>query len=206
MNTGLREQKRKATRRAIEEAAVEIALEQGYEAATAEAIATRAGVSLRTLFNYFPTKDVAIAGRGIALVDEHQARRLLDENEPNVFVAIARIVAAATAEADSDLMRRRHDLIFRTPSLLQQHLRAIDETEATLARLVAEYLRDKPSRRRLSGRVAVEEEARLIVAIVGAAIRYSLDTWLESRFGALDAGQILENTINLITDIHRRDP
>ena len=59
---GLRERKKLNTRNAIERAAVQIVLEQGYEAATAEAIAKRADVSLRTFFNYFPSKDVAIIG------------------------------------------------------------------------------------------------------------------------------------------------
>lgn len=204
---GLRERKRAATRRAIEEAAVAIALDHGYEAATAEAIASRANVSLRTLFNYFPNKDQAIAGKGIALIDEEHARRLLDECEPDIFKGIARIMAAATADIqwDSELMRRRHDLIFRNPPLLHQHLMAIHEMEQGLARIVAGYLRDEPSRRRLSDRTAVEQEARLIVTVVGAAIRYSMDTWLDSNLDAVDPSQIIEDTIGLMAEIHRKN-
>ena len=42
--------------RAIRQAAAELVRERGYEAMTYDAVAERAGVSRRTVFNYFPTK------------------------------------------------------------------------------------------------------------------------------------------------------
>jgi AcrR family transcriptional regulator len=204
---GLRERKKAATYRAIEEAAVDIALEHGCEATTAEAIAARANVSLRTFFNYFPNKDLAIAGRGIGVVDEERARRLLRESEPSLLQGIARIIGDAAAELnpDSELMRRRHDLIFRYPPLLHRHLTAIRETEVKLAGIIAGYLREEPSRRRLQEKVTVEEEARLIVTIAGAAIRYSIDTWLDNDLDHLAPHEMMEDAITLMAEIHRKD-
>jgi AcrR family transcriptional regulator len=206
-NKGLRDRKRAATYRAIEEAAVEVALEHGYEATTAEAIAERANVSLRTLFNYFPSKDRAIAGRAVALVDRDRARELLDECAPDIFKGMTRIVAAASAgtDFDSTLMRRRHDLICRNPTLLHQQLMAVQEMEEGLARIVADYLRDEPSRRHLSGRATVEEEARLVVTVVGAAIRYSMKMWLENDAASLDPARGIENALDLMAQIHRKN-
>ena len=45
------------TRQALIEAALRLFAENGYDAATAEAIADRAGVTARTLFRHFPTKE-----------------------------------------------------------------------------------------------------------------------------------------------------
>src|SRR5262245_25486355 len=59
---GLRERKKVATRRAISDAAVALAVERGPMAITAEDIAAAAGVSPRTVFNYFPSKEAAILG------------------------------------------------------------------------------------------------------------------------------------------------
>ena len=42
--------------RAIRQAAAELVRERGYEAMTYDAVAERAGISRRTVFNYFPTK------------------------------------------------------------------------------------------------------------------------------------------------------
>lgn len=58
----LREQKKRATRAAIHRAALEITHEEGVAAATVDRITERAGVSPRTFFNYFPTKEDALAG------------------------------------------------------------------------------------------------------------------------------------------------
>jgi AcrR family transcriptional regulator len=203
----LRERKKAATYRAIEEAAVEIALEHGYEATTAEAIAARADVSLRTLFNYFPSKDMAIAGRGIGDIDEQRARVLLTECEPDLLKGIARVFseAAAALDSQSDLMRRRRDLIFQNPPLLHRHLMAIHAVEIRLTEIVVDYLGEEPSRRRLSGKVTVEEEALLVVAIVGTAIRYTMDRWLERDIDAFSPGEMIENTISLMAGIHEEE-
>lgn len=56
----LRERKKERTRANLAEAAYDLAIEQGMPAVTAEAVAARAGVSRRTLFNYFPSVDAAL--------------------------------------------------------------------------------------------------------------------------------------------------
>lgn len=54
---GLRELKKKKTRKAISDMATRLFIERGYSNVTTAEIAERAEVSLPTLFNYFPTKE-----------------------------------------------------------------------------------------------------------------------------------------------------
>lgn len=57
---GLRERKKFATKEALSRAALELTIERGLDATTAEAIAEAAGVSTRTFHNYFSNKEDAV--------------------------------------------------------------------------------------------------------------------------------------------------
>src|ERR1700754_3816243 len=72
--TGLRERKKLDTRRALSDAALKLAFEDGLDTVTREAIAELAGVSLRTFNNYFTGKYEAIAYR-----QAERLRRSIDE-------------------------------------------------------------------------------------------------------------------------------
>lgn len=54
---GVRDRKRRETRRRIAETGLKLFLEQGYEGTTLDAIAAEAGISRRTFFLYFKSKD-----------------------------------------------------------------------------------------------------------------------------------------------------
>lgn len=58
------EQRRIDTWKAIHQAAAELALKDGLAHSTIDAIANHAGISRRTFFNYFPTKEDAVLGLG----------------------------------------------------------------------------------------------------------------------------------------------
>src|SRR5271166_138064 len=58
---GLRERRRRQTSADIRDAAVRLASDRGFDKVTIEAICAEAGISTRTFFNYFPTKESAIA-------------------------------------------------------------------------------------------------------------------------------------------------
>ena len=60
--TGLRERKRAATRSAITSTARAMTAERGLNGYTVEEVCDAAGISRRTFFNYFPTKEDAIIG------------------------------------------------------------------------------------------------------------------------------------------------
>lgn len=62
-NPGLRERKKSDTRRALSDAALQLAFERGLDNVTRDDIASVAGVSLRTFNNYFTGKYEALAYR-----------------------------------------------------------------------------------------------------------------------------------------------
>jgi len=69
---GRRERNRQRTHDALHSAAMRLFAERGYEATSVEDIADAAGVSVRTFFRYFGTKEDVLFARGMdidALVD-----------------------------------------------------------------------------------------------------------------------------------------
>lgn len=59
---GLRERKKRARREALIDATHRLVAEHGLDAVTVDAICAEAGVSPRTFFNYFESKDDAVLG------------------------------------------------------------------------------------------------------------------------------------------------
>jgi AcrR family transcriptional regulator len=113
-----REERARATRQRIVEAAVELFLDKGYASTTVEAIARRADVAPATVYQAFGTKaailarslDVTIAGddEPVALLERDWVRRASREPDPGRRLAVvvrgASEVAAMTAEI-KDVLR-----------------------------------------------------------------------------------------------------
>ncbi|GAB2489074.1 TetR/AcrR family transcriptional regulator [Luteococcus sediminum] len=114
---GVRERKKRETRRALHRAATELVLEHGLAAVTTDAIARRAGVSPRTFFNYFPTKEAALAGVPEVIVEKIThlvAERPVDED----LWATARLVATTLAHIslrEPELWRQRRRMMANQP-------------------------------------------------------------------------------------------
>ncbi|HSP03694.1 MAG TPA: TetR family transcriptional regulator, partial [Acidimicrobiales bacterium] len=71
---GLRERKKRDRRRQIEDVAIELFEQQGFDATTIEQIAAAAEIAPRTFFSYFETKD------DVVLADyADRLGRILDE-------------------------------------------------------------------------------------------------------------------------------
>jgi AcrR family transcriptional regulator len=65
LNGSLRDARKRRTKRALRDAALKLFAAKGYDTTTTEEIAERAGVSARTFFRYFPTKEsVLFEGEG----------------------------------------------------------------------------------------------------------------------------------------------
>jgi AcrR family transcriptional regulator len=139
--SGLRERKKAATKAALSEAALRLAVEKGgIEAVTADEIAARAGVSTRTFHNYFPSKEAAL------LHDFHQAtsKFLADLRErarhQPIWDAIrdGAIAMHFDEQFDIDTMRCREALIHSSPSLIKEQSGQFLELFAEAIDIVAE--------------------------------------------------------------------
>ncbi|MER7235224.1 helix-turn-helix domain-containing protein [Streptomyces olivaceus] len=177
---GLREQKKRATRAALTEAAVHLAAEHGAEKVTVEAISAAAGVSVRTFFNYFDSRDDAFV-----VIDEDAGARMrravLDapaELSPLEVLREAMAAELAEVEQQHELWRLHAEVLHASPHLLARGLGAHMAAEADLAAAIAERLRGAD---RAGGAGGAGPRAglypRLLAAVAGAAVRTSVDHW-----------------------------
>lgn len=115
--SGLRERKKEATREALRHAAVTLYREHGPQAVTVEDICAKAGVSPRTFFNYFETKDEAVLSLDVKASAVLQ--RILERPaSENPLQAVRAVFASRFAEiADTDTFRERTMLLREHPEL-----------------------------------------------------------------------------------------
>ncbi|MUL42845.1 TetR family transcriptional regulator [Streptomonospora sp. PA3] len=133
-----RELKKARTRARIQQEALRLFGEQGYEATTVARIAAAAGVSHTTFFRYFPTKeDVVLGDEYDPLLEEALRRRPESEDLiERVRNAVGEGLAAVYA-ADRDALLARVRLVLSAPPLRARLWEQLLGTQALLERALA---------------------------------------------------------------------
>ena len=146
VDESLRSKKARQTRNALHESAITRVLEDGLACTTVAAIAADAGVSTRTFFNYFETKEDAIVGLGVdAEVDEKLADDYVQSGAGLDTLAedTARFVREALliGSADPELPARRRRLFSLYPELVSKSFDRAQELEEIVTGHVLARLR-----------------------------------------------------------------
>ncbi|WP_432510739.1 TetR/AcrR family transcriptional regulator [Kineococcus sp. SYSU DK001] len=178
----LRERRRLATQAEIEHVALELFARNGSERTTVDDIATAAGVSPRTFFRYFATKedaalgacrafDVAVAARLESFVDRGASLADLQD-------VIADVLGEMAAELGSiDRMLRVRCLVIEDAGLRSALLRLdVEQSRAFFHRIAA-----------ATGAADVDLRTRVIAETLGAGLRAALDDWAARREAGQDA-------------------
>ena len=164
---GLRERKKQATREALREAALRLAMERGPDQVRVEDIAEAAGVSPRTYNNYFASREQAIVS---AVTADREARIAAAVAARTAGMHLADAVTEAVVEQYTNTGEREHEallLIITRTALRDAFLDATVDIEPPLTAVIAERLGD-----------AGEHTARVLAASVAAAVRIALEAWL----------------------------
>lgn len=183
--TSRREQNKRDTRRAIAQAALDLARSEGLGAFTAEQIAGRANISRRTFFNYFHSPEEALSVSTEAFLDRAAAELAArPRDEPILDAMIAALAATTKAENlkdCGDLFR----MAANNPDLLGTQLLAWERAESRIIAAVED---------RLQG----EASALYIHALVGSLLscaKAAMREWAASDHPDETSANILENHI-----------
>lgn len=160
----------------IHSAAITCALEEGLTAASVARIASDAGVSPRSLFNYYPVKEDAILGFVPPRIAPAAARRFAEGSERHSLPADTVILLAATLRScnvSTVDLRKRRTLLERHPELVTRILLRMTEAE----RLVRDFLHEQTERRAADGL-----PFGVISGLAGAVTRFSFESAGFTRF------------------------
>ncbi|MFD4482759.1 TetR family transcriptional regulator [Streptomyces sp. NPDC058471] len=169
----LTERRKAATQLDIARAAAELFAERGPDGTTAEEIAGRAGVALRTFYRYFRNKQDAVAPLLAGGAAEWRAHLAGLDPAAGMPTALERSIADALTAADDraaeslewtrGLLRAAQD----DPALRAVWYRVNQESEEQLVPVLA----------RLAGDDADALDVRMAAAAATDAIRLALETW-----------------------------
>jgi AcrR family transcriptional regulator len=168
---GLRDRKKQRTRRTIEQVALALFEENGFDGTTIDMIAAAADISPRTFFHYFPSKEDVVLADYASRLDRIVAalRASLAGEAPWPALRAAFLSVAADYETERGELLRRFRLIEATPSVAARNLQIQATWEDAVTEAVASWL-DLDA--------AGDLRPRLIAGAAMAAIRASLRRWL----------------------------
>ena len=184
-----REQKKAEVREALVKAADALFVEQGFEGTTVDQIAERAGVSRRTFFRYFPSKDAIAFPRSEERLEAF--RSLLRERFaeqaplPAVRAACLEIGRMMVSMVSEELARQK--VVDASPTLLAAELEIYRQWETAIAEAVT---RDSPDEKR-------KQTGRLFAAATVGVVRSVLRGWFDAN-GEPDVMLLAEEAFTLL--------
>ncbi|MBA2560459.1 MAG: TetR family transcriptional regulator [Propionibacteriales bacterium] len=151
-------------------AALELFATNGYQSTTVDAIAQLAGMSRRTFFRYFSSKEDAIFPDHDSLLVEVEARLgAMSSGSPVEAVCAAMHTVFESYLTDHDVALERYQLTHTIPTLRDREIASVSRYQ----RLLTSYLGSRYGR---SAKGALQAE--LVAAAVIAAHNHVLRRWL----------------------------
>jgi AcrR family transcriptional regulator len=168
---GLRERKKQATLRALRQTAVRLAAARGVDEITVEQICNDVGVSPRTFFNYFSSKEEALAGEPPRPPEDERLAEFEAGGPSGDLVEDLRAVLVPHLAANvppAAEIRQRHQLVERDPRLHIRFHGAFMEIENRLVAALAARLGTDPD----------DVEAQVLGVTVASAMRTAISRWM----------------------------
>ena len=134
----LTERRAEQTRKEIFEAAIDLFVAQGFDDTSMDDVASAAGVSRRTLYRYFATKDDIVfepPREWLVVMNAVLASRRKDESSRSVFRR-ALLAVADYVQEDAAAVLRAYSVLASSPELASRHGRSDAEWVECYIRLL----------------------------------------------------------------------
>lgn len=176
----------------IERAALELFAEHGPNDVTTEQIAEAAGISVRTFFRYFPTKDDVLAAlprRHNEAMGRRVAARPASESILEAFIGAAH---EPLAKAEEEMVRLWGRAISSSPVRLSQGRNSNSLMVGAFAPVIAKRLGVRPNDRRV----------RLLATAIASATWFAFIEWLEGG-AKRPLSKMMEESFDVLAELNR---
>ncbi|MDN5823368.1 MAG: TetR/AcrR family transcriptional regulator [Arthrobacter sp.] len=195
-----RERNRLETWNAIHDAAAAMTLEDGPVSVTIEAVASRAGVSKRTFFNYFPTKEDAILGTRAPLVSDELLEKFRS-SDADLLTRIVRILAGvmATSLGRGHAYQVRRDIITRYPELKGRMVQHINAAEQLVDEILHERMDSDAAEETLNLLPDGQDSARALLMLAGTITRFAYRSDPQGTVADIDLH--IDSTVKIFREV-----
>ncbi|MDN6201071.1 MAG: TetR/AcrR family transcriptional regulator [Micrococcaceae bacterium] len=195
-----RERNRLETWNAIHDAAAAMTLEDGPVSVTIEAVASRAGVSKRTFFNYFPTKEDAILGTRAPLVSDELLEKFRS-SDADLLTRIVRILAGvmATSLGRGHAYQVRRDIITRYPELKGRMVQHINAAEGLVDEILHERMDSEAAEETLNLLPDGQDSARALLMLAGTITRFAYRSDPQGTVADIDLH--IDSTVKIFREV-----
>jgi AcrR family transcriptional regulator len=182
---GLRERKKRLVQATIEETALRLFQQHGYDQTSIQDIADAVMMSPRTFFRYFASKEDILFAPTQTLVND--GIRYL-QSVPPTTLPLAALTAtflyiASQYQERKDTFMIRYQVAKETPQLASMYLYSLVSMESAICDALCAHLETATNR----------QDMHFLVAICMAALRVAFETWLEQEASGDIVALVREN-------------
>ncbi len=169
----LRERKKRLAQATIEEAALRLFQERGYEQTSIQDIADAVMMSSRTFFRYFASKEEVLFGPMRAILSDglHFLQRVAPTESPHAALQATFEYLASRYQQQRASFLLHYQVAMQVPSVVPIYLAVLIETELALCDALCSHLEAATNR----------QEMRFLMALYMTALRVALEEWLEQE-------------------------
>lgn len=169
----LRERKKQLAQTTIEEAALRLFENKGYEQTSIQDIAEAVMMSSRTFFRYFASKEEVLLGPMHTIQSDSLrfVQGLASTESPQAALSATLEYLAGQYQEQRGSFLSRYRVVMQTPSIAPIYLYALMKTEPVLCEALCSHLQAATNR----------QEIRFLVALYMTALRVALEEWLEQQ-------------------------
>lgn len=152
-----------------------MALEEGLTKATVEAIAEAAGISKRTFFNYFATKEDAIMGTQPPTLPDEAVAAFHADSQDDLFGRTVRLMVAVIRSMfpEASQQARRKELKNKYPELARTVFLHVSASELLVESILMDRYDDADPEFARAGVPSGRDGAKALLMLAGTAMRFA---------------------------------